>query len=110
MPEIRPNSVDLPAPFGPISACREPASTVERHGVDREQLAVAAADVLELEHGASSREPRAQPPAAADEAARQQVDDEDEDAAEDELPVRREHVRELVAHDVVERPRRARRR
>ena len=27
VPEIRWKSVDFPAPFGPISACREPAST-----------------------------------------------------------------------------------
>ena len=65
VPEIRWNSVDLPAPFGPISACREPASTFERDRVDRAQLAVAATHARELQHRrhVASLSRRRRPPA-----------------------------------------------
>src|SRR5262249_43926525 len=114
VPEIRWKSVDFPAPFGPITACREPASTVSvtpataRSSPYLRPTPCSSTTLMPpvprsaRARGASSREPLPHPARAPDEAEGKQVDDEDEGHAEHELPVRREHVREPVAQDVVE--------
>ena len=42
-------SVDLPAPFSPISACTEPALQLQRDAVERQDASVVLGDVLELD-------------------------------------------------------------
>ena len=54
-PEIVRSVVVLPAPFEPISATSSPSPTLQRHALQRADVAVLDVDVVELKHGGPCR-------------------------------------------------------
>ncbi len=115
--ETQLNTVDLPAPFGPISAWIEPSRHVHREIVDGAKAAEAHRQVLDREdraHGAGCRTPAVDATAVsgfveglgacqqrfgkAPDAARHEHDGEDEDQAVDEFLPDQEPARRRAHH------------